>query len=65
MMRAGTLGLLDGVSGVELAPRPLSSVTTRTFLVTRIIWKAKTPVPTPGHFLVKHARGFPGPYRLE
>ena len=57
LIRVGPLGLLASVSNVELAPRLSSSVVTQTFLVTRISGQAKTPGPTSGHFLVKHARG--------
>ena len=54
MMRAGPweYELLAGDSEVELAPRPMSSIAARSFLVTMIIRKANTSGPTPGHFLV-------------
>ena len=57
LIRVGPLGLLSGVSKVELAPQLSSLVVTRTFLVTRINGHANMTGPTPGHFLVKHARG--------
>ena len=52
LMRVGPQKLLTGVSEVELVPRLVSLVATWTFLVTRVIRQAKTPVPTSDNFLV-------------
>ena len=52
LMIARPQELLAGVSEVELAPRLTSLVAAQTFLVTRVIWQAKTPGPTLDHLLV-------------